>query len=108
MSSLRDAAEDYLVMRALGFKLTTWGRHLMSFIDYCEAHHADHITTELALTWATQTSRHSVDEVFSRSMKRQYLWRTVDQAGIALHILVASRRGTKAATRFFRKLTGLE
>jgi len=38
MSRLRDAAEEYLVMRrALGFKLTTWGRHLMSFIDYCEA-----------------------------------------------------------------------
>jgi hypothetical protein len=29
MSSLRTAAEDYLVMRrSLGFKLTTWGRHL--------------------------------------------------------------------------------
>jgi integrase len=65
MSALRDAAEDYLVMRrTLGFKLTTWGRHLMSFIDYCEAHHTDHVTTELALTWATQTSRHSGDEVY--------------------------------------------
>lgn len=30
MSALRKAAEDYLAMRrALGFKLTTWGRHLM-------------------------------------------------------------------------------
>jgi integrase/recombinase XerD len=65
MSSLREAAEDYLVMRrTLGFKLTTWGRRLMSFIDYCEAHHADHITTELALTWATQTPRGSSDEVY--------------------------------------------
>lgn len=65
MSALRDAAEGYLVMRrALGFKLTTWGRHLMSFIDYCQAHHADHITTELALTWATQTPRGSGDEVY--------------------------------------------
>lgn len=65
MSSLRDAAEDYLVMRrALGFKLTTWGWHLMSFIDYCEAHNADHLNTELALAWAIQTSRHSGDEVY--------------------------------------------
>ena len=55
MSSLRDAAEDHLVMRrALGFKLTTWGRHLRSFIDYCETHHADHLTTELALAWPSK------------------------------------------------------
>ena len=65
MSTLRTAAEQYLVMRrALGFKLTTQGRHLMSFIDYCEVHHADHLTTELALTWATQTPRASDDEVY--------------------------------------------
>src|SRR5258706_11869591 len=50
--------------RALGFKLTTQGRHLMRFVDYCEAHHADHITTELALAWATHTSRGSGDEVY--------------------------------------------
>jgi integrase/recombinase XerD len=65
MSTLRTAAEDYLLMRrSLGFKLTTWGRHLMSFIDYCEAHHADHLTTELALAWATQTPGGSGDEVY--------------------------------------------
>lgn len=65
MSRLRDAAEDYLAMRrALGFKLTTWGRHLMRFIDYCEAHHADHITTDRAVAWATQTSHGSSDEVY--------------------------------------------
>jgi len=65
MSRLRDAAEEYLVMRrALGFKLTAWGRHLMSFIDYCEAHCAERVTTELALAWAMQTSRGSSDEVY--------------------------------------------
>jgi integrase len=65
MSGLRAAAEQYLVMRrALGFKLTTQGRQLMRFIDYCEARHAGHITTELALSWATQTSRGSSDEVY--------------------------------------------
>jgi len=65
MSGLRQAAEEYLAMRrALGFKLTTQGRHLMSFIGYCEARGAGHITTELALSWATQTRRGSSDEVY--------------------------------------------
>jgi integrase len=56
MAGLRDAAEEYLAMRrALGFKLTSQGRLLRSFIDYCEARHAEHLTTELALAWATAT-----------------------------------------------------
>src|SRR5215212_1606844 len=38
-----------------------------------------------------------------------YLWRAVDQSGVVLDILVQSRRDTKAATRFFKKLLkGLE
>ena len=41
--------------------------------------------------------------------QRQYLWRAVDQHGNVLDILVTSRRDTRAATRFFRKLLkGLE
>jgi putative transposase len=36
--------------------------------------------------------------------KRSYLWRAVDQDGNVLDILVQSRRNTKAAKRFFRKL----
>ena len=36
--------------RSLGFKLTTQGRHLMRFIEFCEARHAGHITTDLGLT----------------------------------------------------------
>ena len=41
--------------------------------------------------------------------KAHYLWRAVDQDGNVLDILVTSRRDTKAATRFFRKLlTGLQ
>jgi integrase/recombinase XerD len=63
MSELRAAAESYLVMRrTLGFKLTTQGRALMQFVDYCQAHHADHITADLALAWAIDTPRSS-DEV---------------------------------------------
>jgi len=65
VSALREAATEYLAMRrALGFKLTTQARHLMSFVGYCEARGAGHITTELALSWATQTTRGSSDEVY--------------------------------------------
>ncbi len=65
MSTLRTAAEEYLVMRrALGFKLTTQGRQLRNFIDYCEANHATHLTTELAVDWATQSPHASTDEVY--------------------------------------------
>ena len=65
MSALRAAAGQYLAMRrALGFKLDTQGRQLMSFIEFCEARGAGHITTGLALAWATRTSRGSRDEVY--------------------------------------------
>jgi putative transposase len=41
--------------------------------------------------------------------QHHYLWRAVDQHGNVLDILVTSRRDTRAATRFFRKLLkGLE
>ena len=46
-----------------------------------------------------------LDEVFIRVRgKRPYLWRAVDQHGTVLDILVQSRRNTKAAKRFFKKL----
>jgi integrase/recombinase XerD len=65
MSGLRAGAEDYLIMRrALGFKLTTQGRHLMSFIAFCEQHGAQHVTADLAIAWATQTARRSGNEVY--------------------------------------------
>jgi putative transposase len=51
-----------------------------------------------------------LDEVYIKiAGKTHYLWRAVDQHGIVLDILVTSRRDTRAATRFFRKLLkGLE
>lgn len=65
MSALRTAAEDYLAMRrALGFKLTSQGRQLLSFIDYCEAHDAEHVTTDLAVAWAINPVRGGTDEVY--------------------------------------------
>ncbi|HEX7163356.1 MAG TPA: hypothetical protein VF223_19225 [Trebonia sp.] len=37
MSGLRARAGEYLAMRrALGFGLTAQGRHLMSFVRFCE------------------------------------------------------------------------
>jgi len=46
-----------------------------------------------------------LDEVFLKiNGKQHYLWRAVDQHGNVLDILVQSRRSTKAAKRFFRKL----
>jgi putative transposase len=51
-----------------------------------------------------------LDEVFiTINGRHHYLWRAVDQNGTVLDILVTSRRDTRAATRFFRKLLkGLE
>jgi putative transposase len=46
-----------------------------------------------------------MDEVFLTIRgKKHYLWRAVDQDGNVLDILMQSRRNTKAAKRFFRKL----
>ncbi len=46
-----------------------------------------------------------LDEVFVTIRgERQYLWRSVDQDGDVIDILVQPRRDRKAAKRFFRKL----
>jgi len=42
--------------------------------------------------------------VISIRGKKHWLWRAVDQNGNSLEILVQSRRNTKAAKRFMRKL----
>jgi integrase/recombinase XerD len=65
VSALRARAEEYLAMRrALGFKLTTQGRHLMSFVRFCEERGTDRVTAGLAVEWATRTARGSGDEVY--------------------------------------------
>jgi integrase/recombinase XerD len=62
-ATIRKHAEEYLAMRrALGFKLTTFGQRLMSFVNYLEAKSSNVLTTELALAWAADAS-HSTDEV---------------------------------------------
>ena len=55
MSALREMRGNYLTLRrALGYKLRTDGAGLMSFVSFMEEAQADHITTVLALAWATQ------------------------------------------------------
>ena len=65
MSGLRARAGEYLAMRrALGFRLTTQGRHLMSFVRFCGERSAEHVTADLAVQWATQVTRGSGNEVY--------------------------------------------
>jgi integrase/recombinase XerD len=60
-SGLRQAAVEYLAMRrTLGFKLTHQARILISFVDYCEHHGLEHISTDAAVDWASHTP-HSTD-----------------------------------------------
>ncbi len=69
MNVIRGHAEDYLAMRrALGFKLTTFGQKLLSFVDYLEAHDLDVLTTDAALAWARATPRSSDEVHWSRRL----------------------------------------
>jgi integrase/recombinase XerD len=53
MSTLRQAAEDYLaIRRSLGFKLAAEGYLLHSFVGYAEQAGASRLTTGLAMDWA--------------------------------------------------------
>lgn len=55
MSALSQALADYLTMRrALGYKLEKTERLLGQFITFVEDRGEAHLTTETALTWATQ------------------------------------------------------
>jgi integrase len=58
MNTLRDAVADYLnVRRALGFKLDRAEKLLGQFVAYLELQHADIVTIEHALAWATLPQR---------------------------------------------------
>ena len=57
MNTLREALEDYLIMRrGLGFKLRCDGQRLLDFVSFLEERGATYITTALALEWAQQPS----------------------------------------------------
>jgi integrase len=60
MSALRGALADYLeVRRALGFKLDRAEKLLGQFVSYLEVQHADVVTVDHALAWATLPARSS-------------------------------------------------
>jgi integrase/recombinase XerD len=57
VSSLREAAEEYLALRrALGFKFGQQGRMLLQFVAFLEQHDTAVITTKLALQWSCEPS----------------------------------------------------
>ncbi len=63
--SLREHAGEYLAMRrALGFKLTTFGWRLMSFVTYLEQNGHAVITADAAVTWAASPARGSTDPAY--------------------------------------------
>jgi integrase len=63
MIRLRGAIRDYLTLRrSLGFRLRETESGLCNFAAFLEAQSAPHITTALALAWATQRSEHQPAE----------------------------------------------
>lgn len=50
--------------RALGFRLVSQGRHLMSFVRFCEERSAGRVTADLAIEWATRVTRGTGNEVY--------------------------------------------
>ncbi|EGV28553.1 integrase family protein [Thiorhodococcus drewsii AZ1] len=56
MKTLSHSLEDYLALRrALGFKMNDAQRLLSRFLVFLEQQGSAHITSELALQWATQS-----------------------------------------------------
>jgi integrase len=61
MTKLRQTVDNYLqIRRTLGFKLERDGRLLPDFISFLEQHNAPHITSDLALQWATAPSNTTI------------------------------------------------
>jgi len=59
MKPLRKAVDDYIALRrSLGFKLRDMATGLADFVSFLEQKAAPHITTALALEWATQPRDH--------------------------------------------------
>jgi len=55
MTTLRQAAQDYIRMRRhLGFKMRHEERRLRRFASFMELHNASYITSKLALKWAME------------------------------------------------------
>ncbi|HEX3781131.1 MAG TPA: tyrosine-type recombinase/integrase [Pseudonocardiaceae bacterium] len=56
MTSMRERAEEYLTMRReLGYRLACQGRLLLDFADHMDRAGQTRLTTQAALSWATQS-----------------------------------------------------
>jgi integrase/recombinase XerD len=63
MTTLRQRLDDYLALRrSLGYILRKEGVRLPKYLSFMETRNADHISTSLAIEWATQTVRTSRSE----------------------------------------------
>ena len=94
--SFRDV-EDLLAQRGVTVTYETIRQWCRTF-GRAYARRLRHRRGPLGDTW-------HLDELFvSMNGRQQYLWRAVDEDGDVLDILVQSRRGRRAAVRFFRKL----
>lgn len=67
MRDLRNDLREYIDLRqALGYKLRKHEQRLSEFIAFLEARRADHITTKLAIAWATESSKGREHSCFER------------------------------------------
>jgi integrase/recombinase XerD len=67
MKDLRRGIRDYLALRrSLGFKLIKHEARLKEFASFLESRGSAHITTELALEWATVPANHQLCEWTAR------------------------------------------
>jgi integrase/recombinase XerD len=67
MRDLRKDLREYIdLRRALGFRLRKHQRRLSEFITFLEARRTDHITTKLAIAWATESSKGHKHSCFER------------------------------------------
>lgn len=84
MRSLRDGAEDYLMLRrGLGFKLKRPARFVRSFVESLEKRGETRITTQLVLEWATEPQHLHPSEWAARlSSVRAFAryWSSIDVA----------------------------
>lgn len=59
MTDLRCAVSDYLIVRRrLGFELKEAGQDLERFVEFMDRAGVEHVTSELALSWATSVPAH--------------------------------------------------
>src|SRR5258705_3527956 len=90
MSTMRQAAEDYLTLRrAIGFKLEKPGRLVLQFADHLDQLGAQEITIDIAVDWARQpaqadparwTSRPSAVRRLTRYLHPRMTWIAVPPA----------------------------